>query len=320
MHPAFSVIFFTTSSGAGYGMLGLIGGLTLAGRLPPNAVFGVMAFGAALILITAGLLSSTLHLGHPERAWRAFSQWRSSWLAREGVAAVATYLPTFGVGAAWVVLGRNDGFWAAAGAVMALGAIVTVACTGMIYASLKPIPRWNNGWVVPVYLAFALATGALCLAPFTLLAGPDVFALTAWIGAAACGLAWGLKFCYWRHIDRARAAATTARAVGMEHLGEVRMLEGPHSGANFVMREMGYAVARKHVRKLRRISLTLGGGATLLTIASALTSPAFALGLSLLAICAVAIAVLIERWLFFAEAEHLSMLYYGARLGQNDAG
>ena len=38
--------------------------------------------------LTVGLVSSTLHLSHPERAWRAFSQWRSSWLSREGVAAV----------------------------------------------------------------------------------------------------------------------------------------------------------------------------------------------------------------------------------------
>jgi hypothetical protein len=45
------------------------------------------------LLVSLGLLSSTFHLGHPERAWRAFSQWRSSWLSREGVAAVATYLP-----------------------------------------------------------------------------------------------------------------------------------------------------------------------------------------------------------------------------------
>jgi DMSO reductase anchor subunit len=31
----------------------------------------------AVGLVSVGLLSSTLHLGHPERAWRALSQWRS---------------------------------------------------------------------------------------------------------------------------------------------------------------------------------------------------------------------------------------------------
>ena len=36
-----------------------------------------MALALALLLITAGLLSSLKHLGRPERAWRALSQWRS---------------------------------------------------------------------------------------------------------------------------------------------------------------------------------------------------------------------------------------------------
>jgi len=93
MNPAYSVIFFTTASGAGYGLLallGLIGALTGA-PLPP--LFALVAIVFALALITAGLLSSTFHLGHPERAWRALSQWRTSWLSREGIAAILTYPP-----------------------------------------------------------------------------------------------------------------------------------------------------------------------------------------------------------------------------------
>ncbi len=302
-------------------MLGLLGGLTLAGRLPPNSVFGLLAFGLALFLITAGLLSSTLHLGHPERAWRALSQWRSSWLAREGVAAVVTYAPTMAAAVAWVILGRNTGAWGLVAAGMALGAAITVVCTGMIYASLKPIPRWNNGWVVPIYLAFSLATGSVCLVPVTRLLGLEVFHLTVWIAVISGAIAWGLKLGYWRHIDRARGLMTVARAVGMEHLGEVRQLEGPHSGANFVMREMGYRVARKHARKLRRIGLTVGGGAIIMLIVAALfVGPVVDLGLSILAVFATATAIFIERWLFFAEAEHSAMLYYGQGLGQNDAG
>ena len=71
--------------------------------------------GLALGLISAGLLSSAGHLGRPERAWRAFSQWRSSWLSREGVASVATFVPAglFAIG--WVFLGRTDGWVAVAG-------------------------------------------------------------------------------------------------------------------------------------------------------------------------------------------------------------
>src|SRR3546814_17976234 len=87
MHPAYSVVFFTTASGAGYGLLALMGLFGALGLLPPDPWLGAVGLGMALAAITAGLLSSTVHLGHPERAWRAFSQWRSSWLSREGVAA-----------------------------------------------------------------------------------------------------------------------------------------------------------------------------------------------------------------------------------------
>ncbi len=160
MHPSLSVILFTTASGAGYGLLALLGVLAPYGILPADRLFGLVALALALGAITAGLVSSAFHLGQRQRAWRAFSQWRSSWLSREGVAAVATYLPAglFGIG--WVFLGV---VLEAAGLLSALGAIGTVFCTAMIYRSLKPIPRWHNRWVVPNYLALALMSGTLWL-------------------------------------------------------------------------------------------------------------------------------------------------------------
>ena len=93
MHPAYSVIFFTTASGAGYGLLALLAAFGSAGALPPERWLGIVGIVGALALITFGLLSSTFHLGNPQRAWRAFSQWRTSWLSREGVASTLTYLP-----------------------------------------------------------------------------------------------------------------------------------------------------------------------------------------------------------------------------------
>src|SRR6188508_911218 len=101
MHPAFSVIFFTTASGAGFGLLAWVGLLALGGGLPQRGVTLVLlALGA--VLAVSGLLSSLLHLGQPLRAWRAFSQWRSSWLSREGVLSVATFLPLLWL--LWLVL------------------------------------------------------------------------------------------------------------------------------------------------------------------------------------------------------------------------
>ena len=44
----------------------------------------------ALVLLVLGLIASVFHLGRPERAWRAATQWRTSWLSREVIA-----LPAF---------------------------------------------------------------------------------------------------------------------------------------------------------------------------------------------------------------------------------
>ena len=100
--------------GAGYGLLVwlCLGGLF--GLVPTERWLGVAGFGLAFALITAGLLSSTAHLGRPERAWRAFSQWRTSWLSREGVMAVATYVPAGVLAIGWVFLESIDGMFAVA--------------------------------------------------------------------------------------------------------------------------------------------------------------------------------------------------------------
>ncbi|MEQ8371185.1 MAG: dimethyl sulfoxide reductase anchor subunit, partial [Alphaproteobacteria bacterium] len=45
MHPAYSVIFFTTASGTGYGLLGLLGILVASGHLPADPVLGLVGLG-----------------------------------------------------------------------------------------------------------------------------------------------------------------------------------------------------------------------------------------------------------------------------------
>ena len=163
MHPALSVIFFTTASGAGYGLLVWAALAGMAGAMPARVL--LVAVALALVLVTAGLASSFLHLGKPLRAWRAFSQWRTSWLSREGLASMLTYLPALALGAA-LLPGALDGTgrgspafaWpgTVAGLLVIVGALATLACTAMIYASLKPIPAWTHRSVLPVYLVFAL--------------------------------------------------------------------------------------------------------------------------------------------------------------------
>src|SRR5260370_13184713 len=163
MHPALSIIFFTTASGAGFALLLLVGlGVPLA-LLPANSGFGFTALALAFVLAAGGLVSSVFHLGRPERAWRAFSQWRSSWLSREGVMAVATFVPAAIFAIGWIFFGATSGIIGLCGILAAALPAGTIYCTGMVQASLEAIHQWASRWVVPSYLALGIMAGFLFL-------------------------------------------------------------------------------------------------------------------------------------------------------------
>jgi DMSO reductase anchor subunit len=328
MHPAFSVIFFTAVSGAGYGLLFLIGLAIALDPLAADPAVALLALGVGAVFAAAGLTSSLLHLGQPQRAWRALSQWRSSWLSREGVAALVSFVPILILGALLWHLRERLALHELApasitalrttGAVLASAAAVTVFCTARIYTSLKTIAAWHNAYVLPGYLLLGLLGGASLLWLLDAAAGAGSAAwlrrgLPLLVGACAvaCGL---LKRTYWRFIDTAPAASTPESATGLGRFGAVRSVEAPHTEENYLTREMGFVLARKHAARLRAIAgvafalLPLLLAVLALVPALALVAPALAIVAS---VCAIA-GTFVERWLFFAEAKHVVMLYYGA--------
>ena len=312
MHPALSIVLFTTSSGAGFALLLLLGLGAPLGLLPASALFAFVALAVAVALAAAGLVSSVFHLGRPERAWRAFSQWRSSWLSREGVFSVLTFIPlgVFGVG--WVFFGATRGVVGLCGIAAAALAAATIYCTGMIYASLKPIHQWHNSWVVPSYLALALMSGCLMLDFLVRLWVPRAAGL-ALLALAVLFVAWRIKEGYWRFIDTISARSTVASATALGSRGKVRLFEPPHTEENYLLQEMGFRIARKHARRLRRLARLAGFAvpalASLLALFLAGAPGAAASGV---AVVSAALGLVLERWLFFAEAKHTVMLYYGA--------
>lgn len=316
MHPAYSVIFFTVSSGTGYGMLFLMAVLALVGRLPIDPWFAWPAFVIAFGLITAGLLSSLLHLGHPERFLKALTQWRSSWLSREGVLAIATYGPAGLFALGWLFVVAEP---AAPGAVITLLAVVTallcvatIYSTSMIYASLKPIPQWFRRDVPLGYLALSLATGALTVNALGAATGSTSH-LVPTVAFAALLIAFFVKARYWRGLRSASEIATAASAVGMDVGVRVRPLDAPHTEPNYLQKEMGFSVARKHASKLRRLVYLAGLGAPVLALAISFgVDGPVAAGLAIVAAVSAHLGVVVERWLFFAEATHTVTLYYGA--------
>ncbi len=108
-----------------------------------------------------------------------------------------------------------------------------------------------------------------------------------------------------------KPAQSAESATGLGRFGKVRPLEPPHTQPNFVMREMGYRVARKHALKLRRFATVLGFAVPIVAMLLALGFGGI-LGLvaSAIAVLSTATGIVVERWLFFAEARHVVMNYY----------
>jgi sulfite dehydrogenase (quinone) subunit SoeC len=289
MHPAPSVILFSTLSGLGFGVLAFLGW----GALVTSGWQAFFLWALGYGLAVAGLLAATFHLGNPKNALKAFTQWRTSWLSREAWASVATLLllaaaalsDIFGLGLPRLI-----------GQIGGTLAILTVFTTAMIYTQIKAVPRWHH-WLTPVmFLTFALAGGALLSgrpwAPVLLLA----------VGAVLLAL--------WRIGDQAfaRVGQTMGSATGLDRLGVPSVLDPAHTAGNYLKREMIFVVGRKHAAKLRKIALALAS----VLPAILLLLPFGLWGIALAAVLHLA-GALAARWLFFAEAEHVVGLYYGAR-------
>ena len=207
---------------------------------PPTGWSALAFLVIAYSLAVGGLLASTFHLGHPERALKAFTQWRSSWLSREAWVALLALSAMAPYGAGLVFL---DQAWRVPGVAGGILSLATVFATSMIYLQMRTVPRWNH-WSPPaLFLGFALAGGALmtgrvsvALWALPLLAVVQIFA--------------------WIDQERREKATDTdlATATGLGHVGRVRAFESPHTGESYLTREMVFQVGRKHAMVLKVIS------------------------------------------------------------------
>lgn len=288
MHPAPSIILFTTLSGLGFGLLFWLGidATPATGKI----AFAFYAIGFAFAL--SGLAASAGHLGRPERALKAFSQWRSSWLSREAWIACAALICAGLYAAALIFAARAYPplGWLSAGL-----SLLTVLATSMIYTQLKSVPRWHHAGTPILFLALSLSGGALLSGRVSI-----AIALLALIGV--------LQLWIWIDGDKrlARSGSDMNSATGLQ--GQVRAFEPPHTGTNYLLREMVHMVGRKHAHKLRIIAMCL----MILMPVFFLLVPLGHVGAVLSVLCHIS-GVLTARWLFFAEAEHVVGLYYGKR-------
>ncbi len=311
MHPAFSVIFFTVSSGAGFGLFALLylaDVMRLGGGLSGEkiAITGVMA----LVFIIAGLLSSVAHLANPKNAWRAFSRFRTSWLSREGVFSVAFFPFAFGyLLLSWFSIPGLEVLRLILGGVATLLAWITIFSTGMIYASLKTIRQWNTPLVPVNYLAMGHFSGALMLLAVAAWTG---LAMQPFVYLAGSLLVFSalLKAIYYFWIAEPGASSSIQTATGFTR-AQVKLLDTGHTHGTFLTQEFGFQLARRYAMVLK-IGVFVAGFVLPLVLLLAFRGQPSLLWAGVITALAL-LGLGLERWLFFAEARHVVNLYHGAQ-------
>ena len=305
MHPAISIIVFSTFSGVGFGISFWLG--VWGHTLSPQAA--VVAGFFALCWASIGLLSSLFHLRRPTRAIRSLSQWRSSWLSREGILSILTLGCIF----LYIVL-RFFSFHGAGVLILSwiisVLSLATVYSTAMIYTQLKAVPAWNTILTPLVYIGFSLIGGSTFLFCFIPGYSNEVSNLLNPVLLVGSWILW-ILWCLRR--DRiGTGPSSVGTATRLSKFGSIKPFEPPHSGANYLTSEMGYRLPRTKSRLMRGLAVITG-----LFFPVAIYSflffnheKWFADSTLFVLFCFTFSGILISRWLFFTESRHTTMLYY----------
>ncbi len=306
MHPAFSILFFTTLAGAAQGLLVALALAQIAG-VAADGNFVLRAVGLGVALLLAGLAASFLHLGHKMRAWRAVLMWRTSWMSRE-VIVMPAYIALAALW--WLALytGSDSALARALPWAVLAGALVLWYCTAMIYACLRFIQEWAHWSTVANFILIGLASGSALACALAASAGQSALlaALAPWTTLATL-LAALSRWHSLRRNTALRPVSTLQSATGIQARKLVQKSMGMSAGA-FNTREFFHGASQLALRNVRWAFVlglfVLPLALQVCALTSAATWPwAWAALLQ-------APSLIAERWVFFAQAKHPQNLYY----------
>ncbi|MBN8757311.1 MULTISPECIES: dimethyl sulfoxide reductase anchor subunit family protein [Variovorax] len=306
MHPAFSILFFTTLAGAAQGLVFALALAVLFGLDLAPGFLGI-ALGVAEVLLVAGLAASFMHLGRKTRAWRAVLMWRTSWMSREVIvlpvfiALVALWWLSLrlGIGAPWSWL---------LPLLVLYGAMLLWYCTAMIYACLRFIEEWAHPLTIVNFTLIGLSSGLVLACAMAAASGEarfvQVFGPWALVATLA---AWAARGGALRRNARLRHKSTLQSATGIRTQKLVQKSMGMSAGS-FNTREFFHGVSLAALGNMKigflLLAFALPALMVLWGIFSASAWP------WLLAVLVQAPGLLAERWFFFAQARHPQNLYY----------
>ncbi len=324
MHPAFSVIFLTVFIGAGQGFfLALYTGqvYSLAQLLPSQHSTSFYSFGSLIAVgfLCVGLFASMFHLGHPERAWRSASQWRTSWLSRE-VIILPLFILLVLTYSGFQFMDWNQPLFTIKGtlpvdATLLIGFAASVVAfmlflaTTMIYACLKFLQEWHTPFTFFNFTFHGLASGFILAAGFSQWQGKSLVAFYA---------SWALLFTIiamlsrlatlWRN-KRIHPKSTISSAIGIRH-NQIDQQAMGFMGGSFNTREFFHGKGAGFIRFTRLFFILFS---YLIPIGMLIYISFFEnyfLELPLIIFSIQLLGLIVERWHFFAEARHPQNIYY----------
>jgi DMSO reductase anchor subunit len=321
MHPAFSVVFLTTLLGAGQGLflaLFTVESYAAFGLLPAQSdSFYAIGSAIAFVLLGLGLFASFFHLGHPERAWRAAAMWRTSWLSRE-VIVLPMFMGTlflygmahglgFNPALAQLPSGAPINITAVLGTLGTVLAFALYICTAMIYACLRFLREWYSPLTVINYILLGGASGFTLAAALSATEAPEVMPLLASWALIITALGLASRAASLIRNARLKPKSTLQTAIGIKHPKIVQKSMGLMGGA-FNTREFFHGQTAALLRSLKWIFLLTAFVIPLGLLSLGLSQAAG--GILVLAFIIQYLGLLVERWFFFAQANHPQNLYY----------
>ncbi len=319
MHPAISVVLLTTLLGVGQGLfLALFSSQAYTSvNVLPTQPGNYYALGGliAVLFLAGGLIASFFHLGHPERAWRAATQWRTSWLSREvialpavmGLIALYALVNWLGLDYDLYDIGMPDQVALSVGVIAVIATLALFVCTGMIYAAIKFLQEWASPLTVVNYFLLGTASGFTFASAYAALRAPD---LAPFYGGWAIALSLAALLTRAASLirnARIKRVSTLQTAIGVRHTHVQQRSMGMMGGA-YNTREYFHGRTLAFLKSVKWVFLVLafpvpvlllwaglaGGGAQILMLAFAMQY----------------LGLLFERWFFFAQANHPQNLYY----------
>jgi DMSO reductase anchor subunit len=321
MHPAFSVIFLTTLIGVGQGLfLALYTGESYAAvKLLPGqgSLFFVAGSVISLVFLAGGLLASFFHLGHPERAWRSAARWRTSWLSREVIVLPLTMALVFAYGLVhffnWNLSTFGLPSFAPGDLTLIVGAIGVAStfglflCTGMIYACIKFLQEWANPLTVINYTLLGGASGFTLATAYSMYTAPS---LTAFYGAWAMILTTAALVTRSASLirnSRIKYKSSPQTAIGVRHTRVAQKSQG-FMGGSFNTREFFHGAPIWLFKASKWLFLVLVFPVPLALLAAGLSGGSA--GWFIAAFLVQYAGLILERWFFFAQANHPQNIYY----------